>query len=228
MKKNSAILMLVMLLSAAILMAQDDAFSAYQKNPTEETFAAAQAELGAQLNEDEANAQARIMLGWLYIMETDRQLAWFEEHSDELQPGQRFGWANLLLGMGRYDEAIAQYEKLNEASPKWSCPWRHRGEALYSSGHFAKAEEALAMAIETRVEHYDAYVWMAKAQHAQGKDKDALATLETGFTYLGKDIEDPAEELDDAEVKELYATLLEANGRTDEAQKVRAHIKSND
>jgi len=210
---------------ATALAAQQEAFAAYQANPSQETFLAAQQQFAAQLAQDETNAQAMLMLGWLYQMESLRMTEWFAGQADDLQPGMRFGWANLMLAQGRYEEAIAQYDILNEASPAWSCPWRHKGQALYSCGRYAEAETALGKAIETRVEHYDAYVWLAKTQHAQGRDAEALATLETGFTYLGEDIEDPAEEVDDVEVKKLYADLLEANGRAEEAAEIRANLQ---
>ncbi|MCD4829946.1 MAG: tetratricopeptide repeat protein [Candidatus Cloacimonetes bacterium] len=224
---RNTFIILTILACATWLFAQDAPFAVYQAEPSQETFLAAQGHFTAQLAENEADASARLMLGYLHLMELNRTIGWYDEHQDDLKAGQRFGWANLMLSMGRYDDALAQYDKLNESKPDWSCPWRHKGEAYYESGRYAQAATAFEKAIETRIEHYDAYVWLARAQHALGEDATALATLETGFGYYGKDIEDPDEEVDAVEVKEFYAMLLEVNGRDEEAAQVRAELEGN-
>ncbi len=213
---------LALLIMAAALMA--DPFADYQKNPGDETFAAANSFFRQKLAADSTDAQSRLMLGYLLYMEADRATGWFARHEADLNAGQRFGYANLLLAMGQYEDAVPQYEKLNQASPEWSCPWRHKGQALYQSGHYAEAEQSLQKAIETRKEHYDAYIWLAKTQHAMKKDAEALSTLETGLGYLGQDSENPEAEVDDLDVRFLHLTLLEANHRADEANKLRADL----
>lgn len=215
------IVLLVLAALATCLIAEDaDLFAAYQENPSQETYLAAQQQLMDKLAADESDASSRLMLSWLHLMETHRLLEWYNDNTDELKPGERFGWANLMLELGMLEEAAAQYDKLNEASPKWSCPWRHKGESLYRLARYEDALVAIDQAIATRETHYDAYVWKAKILEKMNRDADALAALEKGFTYLGEDIEDPAEEVDDVEVKQLYARLLTANGRDAEAAKV--------
>jgi len=108
------------------------------------------------------------------------------------------------------------YEGLNEEFPDWSCPWRHKGEAYFKTSELELAETALQKAIETRVEHFDAYVMLAEVQDAMGKNAEALKTLETGFSYKGKDVEDPEKELTDLDVQFLYMRLLKVNNMQNE------------
>ena len=103
---------------------------------------------------------------------------------------------------------------MNESSPKWSCPWRHKGEAYYNKEDFGQAETAFKMAVETRITHYDAYVWLARAQYKAGKAPEALKSLDTGLEYKFKDIEDPEEEVNPVDEMFLHAILLKANGQT--------------
>ncbi|MEA1973083.1 MAG: hypothetical protein U9N34_07320, partial [Candidatus Cloacimonadota bacterium] len=131
----------------------------------------------------------------------------FEANFDSLETRTKFQYGNLLLEMGKYKESIEIYNSLNESSPKWSCPWRHKGEAYYNLNDLANAEKSFLKAIETRIEHYDAYVWLAKTQKEMGRYKEALKSLEIGLSYKGKDIEDPEEEVATSEVDALHEEL---------------------
>lgn len=156
------------------------------------------------------------MLSYIYMLEMERMLGQFEVRIDSLAPNIKFQYANLLLEIGKYDECIEVYEGLNEEFPDWSCPWRHKGEAYFKTSELEKAEISLQKAIETRVEHYDAYVMLAEVQEAMGKYTDALATLETAFSYKGKDIEDPEQEITDLDVQFLHLRLLKQNNMQNE------------
>jgi tetratricopeptide (TPR) repeat protein len=114
--------------------------------------------------------------------------------------------------MGKYEPAVAIYEKINQQFPKWSCPWRHKGEAFFKSGKLEKAEQALQKAIETRKQHYDAYVMLAEVQKEQNEYRQALETLQEGMKYKNKDIEEG--EVDELEVDFLMLELLELNHET--------------
>ena len=61
------------------------------------------------------------------------------ENVEELPNKAKFSCANIQLEMGRYDDAIEIYKMLNEKTPKWSCPWRHRGEAYWKKGELDNA-----------------------------------------------------------------------------------------
>ena len=217
--KKIILLLLVSCVTFTLLHAQDsepNPFQEYYAEPNIAAFENAFKHYSAQLAENEDDDSARLMLSYLYVIELERMLEQFEIRVDTLASKFQFQYANLLLELRKYDEAIAIYEILNIDYPDWSCPWRHKGEAYFKSNDLEQAETALQQSIVARIEHYDAYVWLAEVQEAMGKNDIALATLETGLTYKGKDIEDPDEEVVDLDVQFLYLRLLKANDKQHE------------
>jgi tetratricopeptide (TPR) repeat protein len=155
---------------------------------------------------------SQIELAYLMNFELARQIAKLDSNFSELDLQAKFSLANLKLDMGKYEPAVAIYEKINQQFPKWSCPWRHKGEAFFKSGKLEKAEQALQKAIETRKQHYDAYVMLAEVQKEQNEYRQALETLQEGMKYKNKDIEEG--EVDELEVDFLMLELLELNHET--------------
>lgn len=205
-------------------MHQDEnPFMNYYEDQTTENLIKAIEHFAKQ--DDEAGIDKRIMLGNLYLIALEKEIGSLETDLDSLVMRDKFQYANLLLALNRYDESISLYEDLNSTAPNWSCPWRHKGEAYFKSERLEQAEAALKKAVETRVEHYDAYVMLADVQNDMGKPEEALKTLETGFSYLGKDIEDPDEEVNDLDVKFLHLELLRKNGRQEEYDKLKMKIQ---
>jgi tetratricopeptide (TPR) repeat protein len=205
-------IMVVGLLSQQLDM---EAFSAYQKEANRETFLKAYHAL--------VESENQVILSYLLLMELHRYVD--EIEYEKLENRHRFSYANLLLELGKYKESITVYEKLNEASPNWSCPWRHKGEAYYKMRQFAKAEIALKKAIETRAEHFDAYIWLAKVQKEMGKNKEALKTFNTGISYKGKDIEDPEEEIHPLDEMFLELELYKLNKMKKEYAEMKKKMK---
>ncbi len=230
---NKFLLFLLIISLSASLCFTDEAkelnpFQKYVSDPSYATFLQAVDFFQSNLEEDPQNDSNRIMLSYLYLMEIDNMLDQIDVYADSLSPGIQFNYANLLLELRKFDDAIEVYEMLNDKHPEWSCPWRHKGEALFKSGELKGAEVALKKAIETRQGHYDAYVMLAEVLEALGRDKEALATLETGFTHLGEDIEAPEEEVEDVDVQFLYLRLLQNNGKNAQAEKVKNSLKRSD
>ena len=204
------IVLIIIVMASSLLFAEGEImekFTKYQEEPTFENFQTAISHYEKLIKADAGNTMARTLTSYLYMMRLDETVEYFEANFDSLETKTKFQYGNLLLEMGKYKESIEIYNDLNEASPKWSCPWRHKGEAFYRIEKMEKAEEAFLKAIETRAEHYDAYVWLAKAQKELGKYKEALKSLETGLSYKGKDIEDPEEEVATSEVDALHEEL---------------------
>jgi len=199
-------------------------YQKYVAYPSLQRFENAVIYYSSQLEEDPKNDTSRIMLSYLYLMEMDRMIDEIDVFSDSTPPNVQFNYANLLLELRRFYKAIEVYDTLNSNYPEWSCPWRHKGEAYFKSDRLEEAENALKKAIETRREHYDAYVMLAEVQEAMGNYFDALQTLETGFTYLGKDIEDPDEETNDIDVQFLYLRLLKANKKDKQAKEIKQKL----
>jgi len=187
----------------------------YQKEKSAENFNSAINFYQEKIKADSSDFGSNLMIGYLCLSEISRILTLCEENIDQLKPKTQFQYANLLLSLNEFDESIKIYDKINESTPKWSCPWRHKGEAFYKKNDFEKAEEAFKKAIETRITHYDAYVWLARAQKKSGKMEEALKSLETGLEYKFKDIEDPEEEVNPIDEMFLHMILLKENGKSD-------------
>lgn len=163
----------------------------------------------ANQSKDVTSANMNLLL--VHFSEMSKAINKLEENSENLQAGQRFQLANIYLALGKYNEAITHYNILNMNFADWSCPWRHKGEAYFNLEKWKEAESALEKAIETRVEHYDAYLWLARTQLKLKKNKAALKTFETAMSYKGKDIEDPEEEFSSEDEKFLRLDILKAN-----------------
>ena len=209
-------LALLLCLMAPALAAQEeeqDPFQIYLNDQTPENFINAYKAYSAQL-EDSAGSSAAAMLAWLNYYEIDRMLETLEADEAKLSAMDKFQYGNILLEIGRYDEAIPLYEQLNEESPEWSCPWRHKGTALWKTGRLEEAVKSLETAIETRKTHYDAYVVLAQVYNDMREYKKAVKTIETGLSYYGADSEDPEREMNTLEVQFLYLDLLKKTGET--------------
>ena len=211
---------LILAVSIAILLPgtasakEKSLFSIYLADRTTENFLKA-FDHYESLRADTANYSAAVVLAYMSLIELEKNLEMLEENTAELTNKNRFSYGNILLELDRYDEAIAIYDVLNEKSPKWSCPWRHKGEAYWKQGELADAVMALNKAIETRETHYDAYVMLADVYRDLEEYETALATLEKGLTYYGKDIEDPEEEVSSLDVYFLHLDLLDKCGKTE-------------
>ena len=57
------------------------------------------------------------MLAWLSYYELDRNLEVLKKNAANLTNMNKFQYANVLLELARYDEAIPLYEQLNEKNP---------------------------------------------------------------------------------------------------------------
>lgn len=215
MKKLLA-LAIVLCLMAPALAAQEEEespFQIYLNDQTPGNFVNAYNAYAAQLG-DTADYSAAATLAWLNYYEIERMIETLKANEAKLSAMNKFQYGNILLELGRYDEAIALYEQLNEETPEWSCPWRHKGSAYWKKGKYDEAVKSLEMAIKTRESHYDAYVILAKVYTDMKEYKKAVTTLETGLSYYGKDSEDPEKYLTNAEVQFLYLDLLKKAGET--------------
>jgi len=156
--------------------------------------------------QNENDYSSNLMLSYLCFMELEKNLEILETNLDSLTTRTKFSYANLLLELGKLDESIAIYDKINEDVPKWSCPWRHKGEAFMKMEKLEDAEKATLKAIETREDHFDAYVQLAHIQKDMKKYEEALKSLNKGLTYYSSD---PEEEITDEEIIKLKSELKE-------------------
>lgn len=207
MKKLSLITLGLLVLN--FCLAQESPVTLYLQNQNLETYQQAVNYLLKIDKEDNSGMQAKLNLAYISNLESLRLMDLAKADMDNLKPGERFALANLYLERDKYDDAITIYNLLNEATPKWSCPWRHKGEALYKSGNYDAAKKSLEMAIETNKEHYDAYLWYAKTLYELKDYKNALRALETAFDLTEK-LEDSEydEVIPEEEINQLYQELL--------------------
>lgn len=172
-------LMLCLMLSTlALLLAQETPVTEYFKNPGTESFRQAVDHLSESVIGGENPTQSKLYLMYILDQEKDRLKDELVAQADSLQAGTAFSLANVLLGMKDYGTCITLYDRLNKDYPNWSCPWRHKGQALYESKKYEAAEKALQEAIATNEEHWDAYIWLAKTQKELKKYDAALANLQ--------------------------------------------------
>ncbi len=225
MKKTTLILFTIFAIS---LMAVDHTqttegpFEDYQKNPNFETFRAANADFEKTIKADPNDEFSRMMRSYLLSMELDRSLEYFQANIDSLENGTKFQYANLLLGMNKYDEAIKIYDSITEAIPKWACPWRHKGEALMKIDKWEEAEIATQKSIDVRPDHYDALVQLAVIQKHLDKKEAALKSIEKAISLMDQNDE---EEISDKSVYQVYIDVLLLNNMEDKAKEIEKKIQ---
>jgi|SRR5690554_2060490 len=223
---KKSIILLIFISLFTILSGENlfDRFMEYQQDPTEEKLLETLQYYQNLQIEDPDDYQIPLLLAHVHYLELNRYIMTLYENIDSLYVSTQFQFANLLLSLNQYEQSLEIYNMITEATPQWSCAWRHKGEAYYYAGKLEEAESALKEAITTRPEHYDAYVWLAFIQKEQERYAEALETLDTGLDYYGKDIEDPDEELDALDVEFLLLELYDKNEYVEEYQSLRERL----
>ena len=227
MKRLFVLALAVMVLASGMVSAEEKkpgSFRVYLDDKTKENFLNAFDEYEAK-RADTLDMNATIVISYLHLLELARNLKMLEENAADLGNMNKFQYANILLELKDYDEAIELYKQLNEKTPKWSCPWRHRGEAHWKKKEYDDAVMSLEKAIETREEHFDAYTMLAEVLTEMEQYDKAFAVMEMGMTFYGKDIEDPEKEVDMVEVYFTYLDLCERVGNKERYQEVYDKLK---
>lgn len=179
----------------------------YFNHPGEESFRLAVNSLCSAIAEGKNINANRINLAFISQMEASRLGESMQAVADSLAPGERFALANMLLAQEKYASAVELYNKINAETPNWSCPWRHKGEALYKLKNYKAAEKALQEAIATNEQHYDAYLWLAFTQYELKQYKKAWASLEKAKSLSPEAEESADEAISDTQLQELSAKL---------------------
>ncbi len=201
-----------------------DKFIEYNRERTEENLIRALDYYHTQQELQPDDYDIPLLLSYIHYIELNNYIMHLRDNIDSLTVRTKFQFANLLLSLNQYDLSLEIYHLITDEVPQWSCPWRHKGEAFFYAEELEEAELALIEAINTRIEHYDAYVWLAFVQKEQERYQKALETLQTGLTYYGKDIEDPDEEVDALDVKFLLLELYEKNSMDDKYEAMRQEL----
>lgn len=202
-------------------------YKAYVAKPSSETFNKAIEVYQKKVDANPKDYQSATMIANICKAEMNRIIRFLDKNIDSLKPQQKFGLGNLYLGLGQYDKSIEIYSKINAKMPKWSCPWRHKGEAYMEKGDLAEAEKCLNKSIETNVNHYDAYLMLAEVQKKGGRYEEALKTFNKGLEVKFKGSEDPEKEVAPIDEEFLHLELLKLNKQdnTDTYKKLYNHLK---
>jgi tetratricopeptide (TPR) repeat protein len=188
MKRLLVFALAVMILASGAAMTEEkkpSSFRIYLDDKTRDNFLNAFDEYEAK-RADTLDIDATIVISYLHLLELARNLEMLEENAADLSNMNKFQYANILLELKDYDEAIGLYKQLNDQTPKWSCPWRHRGEAHWKKKEYDDAVMCLEKAIETREEHFDAYTMLAEVFSEMEQYDKAFAVMEKGMTFYGK------------------------------------------
>jgi len=195
------------LVAFAYAEAESNPLNDYLNNPTATTYKLAVSTLCDNIIKGENINHNKLNLAYITTYESSRLMEDLQVNADSLATGDRFMLANMLLGNEEYAKAVVLYDGLNRDYPNWSCPWRHNGEALYKLKQYDAAVTSLTQAIATNTEHYDAYIWMAKALKEQGKYKEALKNLEKAITLSPEAEESEDQAVSQEEIKALLKEL---------------------
>jgi len=207
MKKLLLILIVVLMMVSLPAKEQVNPLEQYIDNPGLETFSSAIDYLMQQQAKDPENRRIELQAAYFAGLEASRIMRRSKEILSDLSAGEQFLLGNILMSLHRLEEAVEIYDRINLEYPDWSCPWRHKGEALYKLQDYKAAAKALDKAIETNREHYDAYIWAAFNLYKLKKYKQARQYLETAFT-LNADKEGHYDEvIPDEKIHDLYDKL---------------------
>ncbi len=217
------ILMMLIAIVALNLSAEEISLHTYFSNQTEENFLKVYNHLYKKIKANPKDYDSIISLATLTQLAANNYSNQVKTKIDSLGMREKFLFANFLLQQEKYQEAINIYNKLNKAAPKWSCPWRHKGEAYFDMGKYKEAEQALFKAIEVKKNHFDAYILLAQIQEKMEKYQEALSTLETGLKYEDQNTE--KEEITDKDVLVLYARILKENNKTEKYNEIMKKIE---
>jgi len=98
-----------------------------------------------------------------------------------LDPGSRdahFAYANLLMALGRHDEAIRHMQNAAQLDPLSSETQSILGRALYRAGKYAEAELRLKRAIELDPRDYGAYGRLGDLYEQMRRYPEVITSLE--------------------------------------------------
>lgn len=142
-----------------------------------------------QLTDPEAQAAFQAMLGDAFLRQNDRAAAG-KAYAEALRakadyaPAQ-LGQATLLALEGKYDDALAEVDKIIAASPKLARAYGFKSDLLMAKGDRAGSRKALEAAIDSDPNYLPARLSLISLLTDEG-DYDAAAKLLEGTRKLAK------------------------------------------
>lgn len=80
--------------------------------------------------------------------------------------------------LGKYEEALNDFEKCLESNPDDADIWRNKGSALFMLGRYEEALEALNNSLEINPKDANAWSFKGSTLYRLGKPEEALKTLD--------------------------------------------------
>ncbi|MBD2183608.1 tetratricopeptide repeat protein [Planktothrix sp. FACHB-1355] len=92
--------------------------------------------------------------------------------------GEWVNRGNQLIRLGRYEEAIACFEKAIQIQPNSYQAWYAKGWGLYRNGKYQQAIPVLEKATQLQPSFYPAWFWLGFAQSNLGKYQEAVKSYD--------------------------------------------------
>lgn len=183
--------------------------------PDRAAFAACHARLDRCAPADSAAAIAELLE--LHQRALSGDLALLEGAAASMPPRARFGYANILLRLGRAREALVLYDGLVAERPAWACPWHKKGLAHRRLGQHDACVAAYRRAIELKPSDAGTRVALARVECETGDFAGALETLRGGLSCAGVDLDDPGRRSVQPDIEFLCLRILRGCGRREAA-----------
>jgi len=139
---------------------------------------------------DEGLAEAHSSLGFvLHNYDWDWVGAEREfRRAQELSPNELHGYGSFLMCLGRFDEAIAVYQRIEQADPFHLGMKANLGLAYYCAGQPDKAIAQLQSVLELTPNHAGAHYYLFWVYMRKSAYRDALAALEKYREFGGDEM----------------------------------------
>jgi tetratricopeptide (TPR) repeat protein len=125
-----------------------------------------------------------------------------------------YSYGNLLVAMGRTDEALAEFRNALQSDPLSLNVLTNIAWALYISGRYSEAEAQIRMVIERDPTYARAYLTLGEIHEEQGRFDEAIRSM-NNFRELSQD------PLADMAIGHVYAVA----GRKAEAVKIAGELE---
>ncbi|MCM3871377.1 MAG: tetratricopeptide repeat protein [Pyrinomonadaceae bacterium] len=147
--------------------------------PSREAMPKAKEAAEKALQLDEMLAEAHTALGWVkFFYEWDWQGA-EREHRRALEinpnlPAAHVAYGNLLSGLGRHEEALAEMDRAHRLDPLSALGGALHGMALYLARRYPEAGEHLRRELEINPNFWLTWIQLGKSYEQMGRYEDAL------------------------------------------------------
>ena len=130
-----------------------------------------------------------LALGYEHLGDSDRQLAAYRRVVDRepLSSRGRFGLGSTLFTLGRFDEALREYQRMDDLQPGIAI---RLARLLCERKRYAEAAQVARQAVGVSSKDYRDHVWLGQTFEAAGLQAEAEASLRRAV-QLASGVADP-------------------------------------